>query len=80
MTILLCSAETVVARPTQIWLKDTSIRSSTAVEISDLNSQYCDLRGRIKGNAEALHHVMRVARVSMHYAGHIARACIITYK
>ena len=23
------------------WLKDTSIRSSTAVEISDLNSQYC---------------------------------------
>ena len=26
---------------TQIWLKDTSIRSSTAVEISDLNSQYC---------------------------------------
>ena len=27
--------------PTQIWLKDTSIRSSTAVEISDLNSQYC---------------------------------------
>ena len=42
--------------------------------------QYCDLRGRIKGNAEALHHVMQVARVSVHYAGHIARACIITYK
>ena len=41
MTILLCSAETVDVRPTQIWLKDTSIRSSTAVEISDLNSQYC---------------------------------------
>ena len=39
MTILFCSAETVDARPTQIWLKDTSIRSSTAVEISDLNSQ-----------------------------------------
>ena len=38
MTILLSSAETVDARPTQIWLKDTSIRSSTAVEI---NSQYC---------------------------------------
>ena len=41
MTLLLCSAETVDARSTQIWLKDTSIRSSTAVEISDFNSQYC---------------------------------------
>ena len=36
MTILLCSAETVDARPTQIWLKDTSTRSSTAVEFQTL--------------------------------------------
>ena len=39
--ILLCSAETVDARPTYIWLKDTTIGCSIAVEISDLNSQDC---------------------------------------
>ena len=33
MAILLCSAETVDARPTYIWLKDTTIGRSTAVEI-----------------------------------------------
>ena len=41
MAILLCSAEIVDARPTYIWLKDTTIGRSTAVEISDLNSQDC---------------------------------------
>ena len=39
MAIFLCSAETVDARPTYIWLKDTTIGCSTAVEISDPNSQ-----------------------------------------
>ena len=33
MAILLCSAETVDARSTYIWLKDTPIGRSTAVEI-----------------------------------------------
>ena len=34
-------AETVDARPTYIWLKDTTMWYTTAVEISDLNSQDC---------------------------------------
>ena len=41
MALLLCSTETVDASPTYIWLKDTTIGCSTAVEISDLNSQDC---------------------------------------
>ena len=41
MAILLCSAETVDARRTYIWLKDTTVGCSTAVEIAHLNSQDC---------------------------------------
>ena len=41
MAILLCSAETIDACPTYIRLKDTTIGRSTAVEVSDLNSQDC---------------------------------------
>ena len=41
MAILLCSAETIDAYPTYIRLKDTTIGRSTAVEVSDLNSQDC---------------------------------------
>ena len=41
MAVLLCSAETVAVRPTCIWLKDTTIGCSTAVEVSDLNLQDC---------------------------------------
>ena len=33
MAILLYSAETVDVRPTYVWLKDTTIGCSTAVEI-----------------------------------------------
>ena len=41
MTISFCSAESVGARLSYIWLKDTTIGCGTAVEIGDLNSQYC---------------------------------------
>ena len=38
-------------------------------------SMYCDLRGRIKENAEALHHVLHS---SSREQSHIARACIMS--
>ena len=39
------------------------------------NLVYCDLRGRIKENAEALHHVLHS---SSREQSHIARACIMS--
>ena len=35
-----------------------------------LNSMYCDLHGRIKETAEALHHALHVAHVSVLHVAH----------
>ena len=44
-------------------------RISSLVLVSLVNFKiiYCDLRGRIKGNAQSLYHVMNVGHVSVQY-------------
>ena len=44
-----------------------SITSSHVKKIFVNKPLYCDLRGRIKGNAQLLYHVMNVGHVSVQY-------------
>ena len=46
------------------------------VRVINCTMFYCDLRGRIKGNAQSLYHVMNVGHVSVQYRADIARACV----